>query len=125
MTTIGQLYNADVTKTVAATASGNTTIWQPTAPRVSIRLQGYILSVDGASTLAAAGTNVIQLTDNAGNTFGNFGPFIPAGAVAFGDEFVVGPVFFQGGFVTPLLRVNLSVALTNGAVRVVAWGSEE
>ncbi len=114
---------ANVFKTVAATGSGETTVWTPTSGK-KFRLMGLTVSVSG--TLAGLGVQVITIKDGAGGTaFLTFNAAV--GATLVGDSQMFSELG-QGKLsaaANNLLIVNLGTAMASGSVAVNAWGTEE
>lgn len=109
-------------KSVSATAAGNTNVWLP-ALNLFI-LMGFQISVSG--TLAATGTQTILLQDGAGGTIIWRGVATVSNPIAGDTVFPavdLGSFGFQGTLGNTLI-VNLSAAMTAGAVAVNAWGIE-
>ncbi len=117
---------ANVFKSVAATALGNTVVWTPAAGK-KFRLMGYAISVSG--TLAASGVQVIQLLDSA-TIIGrmNAGLIQTRTANISGGDSQAFRDLGQGrlsAVANNVLNVNLSTAMADGSVTVDAWGTEE
>lgn len=115
---------ANVFKTAFATAAGETAVWTPTGGK-KFRLMGYTISVAG--TLAATGTNRIQLLDGTGGTvianhIATLTDTTPTGDTQMGADWGQG---FLSGAADRILRVKLASAVSNGGVAVNAWGTEE
>lgn len=110
-------------KSVLATASGDTTAWDPAASRL-VRLMGGQISVSG--TLAALGAVLIKLTDGAGGTvIAQF--YAAVGATITGDTQITldfGPLGYPCTLNNNVV-VNLSAAFTAGGVAVNLNGTEE
>jgi hypothetical protein len=106
---------------VAATASGNTTVWTPSGGTRWILLAATITV---AATLGAAAALNIAFNEEGGATFWGAAVVVPA-TFAFGT---VIPVDFGHGraaaSVDTDLRINLSAAVTAGSVTVSVWGIE-
>jgi hypothetical protein len=120
----------NVYRTVAAAAAGNTAVWTPTAG-LWFRLMRYLVEVTGDATQAAGGVLTITLFDGAaGVTNQVLSVYVPAAALnTHGVLYSSGWITLDNGFrsvaVNNVLNVNLSAALTAGAVRVLACGNEE
>lgn len=114
--------NANVFKSVVATAAGDTAVWTPASGK-KFRLMGYAVSVCG--TLAVLGVEVIQLRDSA-TVIARHAAAV--GATVLGDT-QFGQVYNGNGqlsaLVNNVLNVNLGTAMTAGGVYVNAWGTEE
>lgn len=119
-----RIRSANVFKSVLATASGNTTVWTPTAGK-KFRLMGYTLSIAG--TLAATGVELLKLTDAAAGTViaqhqATITITTPTGDTQIGADLGNG---FLSGAVNNALVVNLSATISGGGAVVNAWGTEE
>ena len=116
-----QLFVATVFKNAAVTASGATTIWTPSAGK-RFRLMGYTLSISG--TLAATGTQAIELLDGA-TVIAQHGATVnsatPQGDTQIGVDYGNG---YLSVVVNNVLSINLSATMLTGAVYVNAWGTE-
>lgn len=115
---------ANVFKTVAATAAGNTAVWTPAANK-RFRLLAWRLSVAG--TLAADGTQVIQLRDGATTVIARAGANVAA-ALPAGDSQIGEDYGLEGQLSATLnnvLNINLGTAMASGAVYIDVWGTEE
>lgn len=115
---------ANVFKTVAATASGNTAVWTPASGK-KFRLMGWRLSVAG--TLAAAGTQVIQLRDGTTTVIARAGANVvqtlPGNDTQIGEDY--GKLGQLSATADNVLNINLGTAMATGAVYIDAWGTEE
>lgn len=127
----GTALRADTYKSVAATASGNTTVWTPAAGK-KFRLLGYRISITNNANVAAGAVVTVLLTDGAGGaTIGAESVFVPTTAVVtnVGCQEVGWGLYMTTGFLSAaannLLVVNLSAAITTGNLRVNCWGCEE
>jgi hypothetical protein len=112
----------------AATASGSTLVWTPNASTRFV-LQCVSVDVTGDAKQASAGDLTITLTDS-GTTIPGFLWEVYVGTTSLdtsGELYSSGTVCFKNGFrsstVANVLDVNLSAALTSGAVVVRAWGT--
>lgn len=122
-----------VFRTATATAAGNTAVWTPPAGK-KFRLMRYRLVVTGNAAQAAGGTFNIELRDGASNVVS--GSNLPAESVAVPVAAGSAGVLLDTGWcdlgngllgttAAQALNVNLSAALTGGAVRVYVAGTEE
>ena len=115
---------SNVFKTVVATASGNTAVWTPTAGK-KFRLLAWRLSVAG--TLAAAGTQVIQLRDGSTTVIAragaNVAQTLPAGDSQIGEDY--GAEGQLSALADNVLNINLGTAMASGGVYIDVWGTEE
>lgn len=115
-------------KTVTATASGNTLLWDPAAAK-KFRLMGYIIMVTG---FAASATPLIDITFQDDTTDMGIGTSlsVPVASATVGGVLLnTGQVQLGNGKLSAVannnLNINLSAALTAGVVRVTVWGTEE
>lgn len=112
-------------KSVAAMAVGATALWTPAAGK-SFRVLGFVIVPSGG--LAAAGPQVISLQDG-GASFGiDIQTYLPIAASVVAQSPIC--VSLPGnGYLSAapgnVLSVNLSAAVTAGAVSVSVWGTEE
>lgn len=115
---------ANVFKSVAATAIGNTTVWTPQSGK-RFRLLAWRLSVAG--TLAADGTQVIQLRDGGvtilSRSGANVAAALPSGDTQIGADY--GGEGILGSAPNSTLVINLGTAMASGAVYIDVWGTEE
>lgn len=122
-TTFDRTRTPNVFKTVAVTASGNTTIWTPAAGK-KFRLMGGTISASG--TAAALVADLLKLQDGAGGT--NIIQFMIAiNTTVTGDTqipFTLGNGYLSGAINT-VLNANLATALTGGNIIVNVYGTEE
>lgn len=112
---------ANIFHTVVATALGSTAVWTPTAGK-KFRLMGYTISVSG--TLAAAGTQTIELLDSATVIKNHLATLQ---TTVTGDS-QMGADLGQGQLsaaANNVLNVNLSTVMASGGVAVNVWGTEE
>jgi hypothetical protein len=119
-----------VFKTITATAAGNTAVWTPGAGN-KFRLLGYVISVTGDASLAAAGRLSISLADAATTLNFIHQVYLPAAAPAaplqqgFQVILPLGAFGVLSAAANNALNVQLSAALTSGLVNVIAYGTEE
>lgn len=116
---------ANVFKSVAATAAGNTAVWTPAAGK-KFRLMGYSISIAGTVTVALV--NLIKLTDApAGTIIAQNNAAVGAAVIAGGDTQIENNLGqgFLSALANNVLTVNLSSAMLTGSVIVNAWGTEE
>lgn len=114
---------ANTFKFVAATGSGNTTVWTPTAGK-KVRVMGGVISIAG--TLGATGVQVIKLTQgNGGTEIARFNATVQD--TLTGDTQI--PFTFNNGLlfaaINTTLVVNLGTAMASGSVIVNVFGTEE
>ena len=120
--------DVDVFHSSAATASGNTAVWTPTAG-LKFYFQCLGVDVTGDAKAASAGDLVITLQDGTTAIPGfQWEVAIPTTAGSSGMLYSSPGVCFANGYQSTtannVLNVNLSFALTGGAVVVRAWGTE-
>jgi hypothetical protein len=119
-----------VFKTITATAAGNTAVWTPGSGN-KFRLLGYVISVTGDASLAAAGRLSISLADAATTLNFIHQVYLPAAAPAaplqqgFQVILPLGAFGVLSAAANNALNVQLSSALTSGLVNVIAYGTEE
>lgn len=124
------LRTPDTFKTASATASGNTALWTPAGGK-KFRLMRYMLTVTDNATQTTPGTLTISLFDAAaGDTGQAHSVFVPSVAlVNTGSLYSSGWIDLGNGRLSSaadaVLNINLSAALTAGAVRVICCGTEE
>lgn len=121
-------------KSASATATGATTIWTPTATK-KFRLLGYQINVSNNALRTGTGQVTIKLVDSATSSAANdihsYQVFVPTtAATTMGAGWSSGWVFFGelgrlSGAADRILTLNLSTALTAGAVSVNMIGTEE
>lgn len=115
---------ATVFRSAVATAAGNTAVWTPTAG-TRFRLMAWRLSVAG--TLAAAGTQVLQLRDGATTVIAragaNVAQTLPSGDTQIGEDY--GAFGQLSSTIDNVLNLNLGTAMATGAVYIDVWGTEE
>lgn len=115
---------ASVFKSAAVTASGNTAVWTPAAGK-KFRLLAWRLSVAG--TLAADGTQIIQLRDGTTTVIARAGANVAAALPA--NDSQIGEDYGLKGQLSAaannVLNLNLGTAMATGAVYIDAWGTEE
>lgn len=124
----GAISDANIFKTGAASAAGDTAIWTPTAGKRFVLL-GYILIITANATATVAGT--LELLFRDGTTplgIGGAG-FIPStGPTQFQvDDIITIPNLGAGipsAVINNPLNLNLSFALTAGEVRAQVMGIE-
>lgn len=110
----------------SATAAGNTAVWTPPASaKFNIMCVG--LEVTGDAKAATAGDLVIQLEDASTPIAGmKWQVYIPTTAFSQSEDFVEPMACFANGYLSTtannVLNVNLSFALTAGAVEIRVWG---
>ena len=112
---------ANIFHSAVATAAGATAVWTPTAGK-SFRLMGYTISVSG--TLAAAGTQVLQLLDAAAiiKRHNATVQSVITGDTQIGADLGNGQLSAAANNV---LNINLGTAMATGSVAVNVWGTEE
>lgn len=116
---------ANVFKTVAATALGNTAVWTPASGK-KFRLMGGLITIAG--TAAAISVEVVQLTDGAAGTVIVDAAGVVPTALASGQTVVIPFTLGQGylsGAANTVLEANLGTAMASGAVYVSIHGTEE
>jgi hypothetical protein len=119
----------NIAKTVAATATGSTALWTPTAGK-KFRLMRFKIIVTANASLAAGGVFTIDLLDAAASLNLTHSIFVPttAGSTIVGtydsDWIDLGNGLLSA-LANNVLNVNLSAALVTGAVRVIVCGTEE
>jgi hypothetical protein len=119
-----------VFKTITATASGNTAVWTPGSGN-KFRLLGYVISVTGDASLAAAGRLSISLADAATTLNFIHQVYLPVAAPAaplqqgFQVILPLGAFGVLSAAANNVLNIQLSVALTSGLVNIIAYGTEE
>ena len=100
--------------------AGNTAIWTPSVGK-RFRLLGFQISIPSTATTAAGST--IALFDGAGGIIN----LVDLGASSTGVNLLFN--LPQNGYLSVaagnVLNLNLTAALTTGAVLVSAWGDEE
>ena len=115
---------AEVFKSIAASAAGNTAAWTPAAGK-KFRLLAWRLSVAG--TLAADGTQVIQLRDGANTVIAragaNVAAALPANDTQIGEDY--GAKGQLSAAANNVLNLNLGTAMATGGVYLDVWGTEE
>lgn len=116
-------------KSVAATAAGNTALWTPTTG-TKFRLLRYCVEVTGNASQAVAGVITITLFDGAAGVTGQVHSVFVPGAAAAGAALFTSPwVDLGNGFISVLvnnvLNINLSAALATGVCRVLVACGEE
>jgi hypothetical protein len=116
-------------KAASATASGNTAVWTPTAGK-KFRLMRYRIDVSAAAATSGGGTLDFFFQDSSTALGIGFSCYVPAASVttAVGAP-TSGWCDMGNGFLSAaannVLNINLSAALTAGAVRIVVCGTEE
>lgn len=112
---------ANVFHSAVATAVGATAVWTPTVGKF-FRLMGYTISVSG--TLAAAGTQVLQLLDAAAiiKRHNATVQSVITGDTQIGADLGNGQL---SAAVNNVLNINLGTAMATGSVAVNVWGTEE
>jgi hypothetical protein len=119
-----------VFKQATATALGATALWTPGAGN-KFRILKFKIQVTADATLAAAGEQVIELTDAATVLPLTHIVWIPAAAGAvLNDEYDSGWIDLgQFGILSAaannVLNINLGTALATGKVNVIVCGTEE
>ena len=107
-------------KTVAATLIGSTALWTPAAGK-KFRILGFKVAIPSTATTAAGST--ITLKDGAGTVF----TLAVLGATT--QIVTYQQTGMMNGYLSAaadnVLNVDLSAALTAGAVVVDVWGTEE
>lgn len=126
--TFDRMRTPSVFKTLATSTTGATALWTPTAGK-KFRVMRYQIGLTGDAARAAAGNVTVKLQDSATDIGVSAALFVPnaAGTVLGG---FVGPWMDLGnGFLSAaannVLNLNLSSALTSGAVWVNVCGTEE
>lgn len=109
------------------TASGNTTLNTPPTG-YAFRLMGWEITVTASATLSAAGNLVVTFVD--GSSGDIWATTISLGTTGSGIGVVpVSRIELNGGYISQVennaLIVNLSTALTAGALNVTAFGLYE
>jgi hypothetical protein len=129
-----RLRTPTIVKTVQTAANGSTALWTPTSGK-KFRLMRMTVQVSANSTLAARGILTVKLLDSAADL--NITADVYLGQTAIAADTNPQPVELLGGrwidlgngllsaAANNVLNVNLSAALTNGAVRVICCGTEE
>lgn len=112
-------------KSVAATGAGSTALWTPATGK-SFRILGFTIIPAGG--LAAAGQEVISLYDGSASMGIDMTVYLPI-AASVANQPPICVTLPGNGYLsnTPgnVLNVNLSAAVTAGAVSVSVWGTEE
>lgn len=122
-----QVKNIDQFNSVAASAAGNTALWNPGAG-IKFRIECVSVDVTENATLAAAGEEVISLQDGTTAIPGfTWRVWIPAAALTTsGELYSSGTVCFNDGYLSTtsanVLNVNLGTALTGGHVMIRVFG---
>jgi hypothetical protein len=116
-------------KTASVTALGNTALWTPGAGK-KFRVMRFKIDVTAQVAAAAGATLVVGLQDAATDISLSTSVFVPAASVTTGyGAFTTGWLDLGNGYLSTaannVLNVNLSSALTAGAVRVTVCGTEE
>ena len=109
------------------TASGNTTLNTPPTG-YAFRLMGWEITVTASATLSAAGNLVVTFVD--GSSGDIWATTLSLGTTGSGIGVVpVSRIELNGGYISQVennaLIVNLSTALTAGALNVTAFGLYE
>jgi len=112
---------ANIFHSAVATAIGATAVWTPAVGK-KFRLMGYTISVSG--TLAAAGTQVLQLLDAAAiiKRHNATVQSVITGDTQIGADLGNGQLSAAANNV---LNINLGTAMATGSVAVNVWGTEE
>lgn len=111
------------------TAAGSTGVWTPAAGK-KFRLMRYIIQITGDATVAAAGRVLVRWMDGAVSMGTGVLAWVPNVALNNGSViWSTGWVDLGNGYLSVaannLLNLDLSVALTAGAVSALAIGTEE
>ena len=122
------LRTPNVFKSVVATASGNTTLWQPAAGK-KFRLLGVKVEVSQNATLTTTGAILsIDIIDDPTTMYIVFDVFLPTAAdtsLKLQDSLQSIGNGILSSAADRAVRVNLSAGLLSGRVRVSSWGTEE
>jgi hypothetical protein len=124
----------NVFKTAQASASGDTALWTPTAGK-KFRLMKFKLQVPANCTLSARGILTVKLRDGTTDIGLTHDVWLGQTAITT-DTNPQQPSLLESGWIdlgngvlsstiNNVLNINLSAALTNGNVRVLAAGTEE
>jgi hypothetical protein len=116
-------------KSVTATASGSTALWTPGASK-KFRLMRFKVDVTHDAAQSSGGDITIDLLDSASAMGFAQSVFVPGtAATTMGPGWTSGWVDLGNGklssTINNVLNISLSAALTSGAVRVIAAGTEE
>jgi hypothetical protein len=124
--TLDKARTPNVFKNADVSGAGDTTIWTPAAGK-KWRLMGGIVTVDGAATLAAAGSEAMIFRDSGVATGIGFRVYIPAAATQ--TNTVIALNNLGNGLISATannaLQLNLGTVLAAGNIRVSVWGTEE
>ncbi|GGN39512.1 hypothetical protein FHR83_006704 [Actinoplanes campanulatus] len=120
---------ANIFKSVTATASGDTAVWTPTSGK-RWQLLRFQLFATADAAQSSGGVITVTLRDVTTSTGLAIPVYVPAtGGTALGGWssgwIDVGPYGVRAAAINTNLNVNLSAALTAGAIGVVAAGTEE
>ncbi len=116
----------NIYKSVSATAAGATVLWTPAAGK-KFRLMKIYVKITPDAAAAAAGTLLVSFLDAAANFGITVQDYLPSAATIVlhqNFEFDLGNGYLSS-VTNNVLNVNLSVALTSGAVSIVVCGTEE
>jgi|GEM_PF-1601870 len=121
--------NVSVFKTITATSSAGTTIWQPGTGK-KFRLMRYAIQVTGDVAIGSGGDVDVVLKDNTTGLAAAFSFYAPStAATATGNGATSGWIDLGNGILSSAadnpLVVGLSTTLTSGKIRVVVCGTEE
>jgi hypothetical protein len=114
------LRTPQVWNSALATAAGPTALWTPAGGK-KFRLMGFSFAIPSIAT-SVAGV-IINLLDAAAAV--GYVAAIGATTTAFAGTVVFNGNGYLSAAINQVLNINLSAAITAGAVYVTAWGTEE
>ena len=121
---------ANVFNTAQCAASGDNAVWTPSAASLKFRLMGGILTIPTNVARSAGGVITATFRDGTTDLKVTFDIFVPTTAVTTGNGDTTIPFNLPGNGILSAtannkLNLNLSAAITTGAIRATVWGCEE